>query len=492
MGQLLFRRRGTAAALVAALAASLAAAPDRALARDRGESELSSVGAPEMGGLMDRLFTAFSRTNPDLGKSRTWLHRTDAQAIGALMYEQADIAPMIREFDRGELAPYDHQFRGDMMKAPVMVPIALRAGQPVWLAVNRRPGAPLAADVRRFLAFALGSDGQAVIADTPGFGALPAAAAQAERDKLAGFVAALDPAIPSYRATAAVRGEISSIGSDGMKSLMDRWMDEFARLQPDARRGERWEHPGTLNGFHALLHGLADLAPMGRELWPQEAAGYAAATGIARPLEIRVARGGFNTPQRTTAQVIFVHPDNPVQAITVPQLRGILSDDPAITRWGQLGATGAWADRPIQIYMPPQSSPNAMSIQLSVLGGQPWNKAARAGSISDTASALAGDPAGIAFGGLEEGGPGLKSLAVAPAAGQPAIPADYDTASDGRYPLTRFMYIRLTRRSGEAVRAPLREFLRYVLSREGQQSVVASGYFPLTETELREERAKLD
>lgn len=409
--------------------------PGSAATSDSGESELSSVGAPQMGGLMDALFDAFSRSNPDVRKASTWLHKTDVLVIGALMYEQADMAPMVREFDRAELAPYDHQFRGDMMKAPVMVSIAMRQGRPVWLAFNRRPGAPVAADVRRFLAFVLGGDGQAVIAKLPAFAPLSADQASQERHRLAGFAAALDPAIPAYRSKAMVRGEISSIGSDGMKSLMDRWMDEFARLQPNARRGERWEHFGTLNGFHALMHGLADLAPMGRELWPPEAAAYSSALGIAQPLEIRVARGGFNTPQRTTAQVVFVHADNPVQAMSIQQLRSILCDNPTIVRWGQLGATGAWADRPIRIYMPPQTSPNAMSIQLSVLEGRPWNKSAQAASIAETASNLAHDPDGIAFGGMEEGGPGLKPLAISTAPGEPAIPATYETASSGRYPL---------------------------------------------------------
>ena len=231
---------------------------------------------------------------------------------------------------------------------------------------------------------------------------------------------------------------------------------------------------------------------MGRELWPQEQAAYQAATGVARPLELRVARGGFNTPQRTTAQAIFVHESNPLHEISVPQLRAIFGNNPSITRWGQLGATGAWAERPIRAYMPPIASPNAMSVQMSVLGSQSWNRDARPGSIAETARALANDPDGMGFGGFEEGGPGLKSLAVSPGDRQAAVTATHDTASDGRYPLTRLLYIRLTRRPGTKLAPHLREFLRYILSRQGQEAIVASGYFPLTEAELRQERAKLD
>lgn len=482
-------RRMTVALVLIIIGTSLVPS---AAAQDRDERALSSIGAPELGEAMDALFAAFSQANPDMRKSPVWLHRTDSQSVGALMYELADIAPMIREFDRNELAPYDHQFRGDMMKSPVIVPIALRDGRPVWLAVNRRPGAPFAEDVRRFLNFVLGDAGQALIGKLESFSPLPAAMVRAERERLLGFVARVDPSIPEYRFSGQLRGEIRSVGSDGMKSLMERWMDEFAARHPLVRRGERWEHLGTLNGFHALLSGHTDLAPMGRELWPEEAAAYRAAVGLERPVEIKVARGGFNTPQRTTAQVIFVHPDNPVRQITLAQLRAIFGEHPTITRWGQLGAEGSWTDRPINIYMPPPASPNAMSMQISVLDGRGWDTSARPGSIAETANALAGDQAGIGFGGMEEGVPGLKTLAVAEATDRPAIAPDYEAVSTGRYPLSRYMYIRLTRKPGRALPSHQREFLRYILGRQGQNAIVASGYFPLTETELRAERAKLD
>lgn len=474
------------------IGAAIVACTIPAQAQEHDGRTLSSIGAPEMAGLMDALFAAFVRSNPDMRKSAIWDHRTDRLALGALMYERADMAPMIRQFDRNELAPYDHQFRGDMMKAPVMVSVALREGRPVWLAVNQRPGAPLAEDVRRFLAFALSTQGQAVIAGVAPFAALPMEVAIAESARLNNFVAQLDPGIDEYHAIGKFSGEISSVGSDGMKSLMDRWMNEFTAIYPAVRRGERWEHLGTLNGFHALMAGLTDLAPMGRELWPDEAHAYAEATGVPAPLEIKVARGGFNTPQRTTAQVIFVHKDNPLRSISLARLKEVLSENPKITRWGQLGASGEWADRPIHLYMPPPASPNAMFMQVAVLHGAGWNPAARSASITETANSLADDPQGLGFGGMEEGAPGLRALAVSKGIGDPAIAPDYPSAAAGVYPLTRFMFIRLNRKTGEALPAHTREFLRYILSRQGQRALIASGYFPLTEQELRAERTKLD
>ena len=101
------------------------------------------------------------------------------------------------------------------------------------------------------------------------------------------------------------------------------------------------------------------------------------------------------------------------------------------------------------------------------------------------------DASAIGFGGFEEGGPGLKTLAVAARDGGPYIEADAYTVSSGRYPLTRYLYVRIAQTPGRPLRPPVREFLRYMLSRSAQEPILYSGYFPLTAAEAREELAKL-
>ncbi|AXF25917.1 phosphate ABC transporter substrate-binding protein [Burkholderia pyrrocinia] len=448
---------------------------------------LSSVGDDAMGPLLDAWLVAFERRQPGIRRGPHWRHVGSAAAFGALMFGDADIAPLAREPLPTELQPYAHQFAGDMMKSPLLVRVANLDGHAAYLAVNRRPGAPLPPKVKAFLTFALSDDGQAIVAAQQRFTPLAAADAVQQRATLDGFLPPLDAQLAVYRPVAGLHGAIDSVGSDGMKSLMDTWIDGFTHAQAGARKGDRWEHLGTLNGFHALLAGDTAMAPMGRELWPDERAAYAQIRHEASPLEIRVARGGFNTPQRTTAQAIFVHPDNPLNGITLPQLASILRQNPGVTRWGQLGLTGEWADRPVRIYMPPHVAPNAMSMQIMVLGGGAWNPAVHEGSIDDTARAIARDPGAIGFGGLEEGGPGLKTLTVARRAGEPFYTLDAENAASGRYPLTRYMYIRLNR----PLTAPVKAFLRYILSRDGQEPVRYSAYFPLSAAEAREELAKL-
>ncbi|MES2259519.1 MAG: substrate-binding domain-containing protein [Pseudomonadota bacterium] len=488
-------RRPAVALCVAALLASRAwAQAEAALPAYQAQRQLgaaiSSIGDAGMAPLMDAWLSALQQRQPGLRRGR-WEHRSDAAGAGALMFELADMAPLTRAFAPAETAPYAHQFAGDMMKSPLLVRVAGSAAHPAYIGVNKRPGSPLPVQVAAFLEFALSREGQQIVAAQGQFEPLPAADAEAERARLQAYLATLDPALPHYRRGASVGGAIRSVGSDGMKTLMGRWMRDFEGLQPGVRKGEAWEHLGTLNGFHALLAGETDLAPMGRELWPEERAVYAAVRHQAAPLEIRVARGGFNTPQRTTAQAIFVHPSNPIGRITLQQLAAALGSGQPLTHWGQLGLQGEWADRPLTVYMPPPAAPNAMSMQLMVLRGGAWRGDVHAGSIAETAAAIAADPGAIGFGGLEEGSPSLKTLAVAAQADGPYYEANYDNASSGRYPLTRYMYIRLNRQPGKPLPPQVREFLRYILSREGQEPILYSGYYPLSAEEARQELAKL-
>ena len=466
-----------------AMAAPLVCAADATIMRAP-----SAVGDAALKPALDRLLALYRQRQPASGAPTRWEYGSGARAVGALMFDLADIAPVSRPFAPAEIAPYEHQFHGDMIKEPLVVRIGSIDGKPAGIALNRRPGSPLPARITDFLNLALSEEGQRALAGTPGFTPLDRDAVATERAKLDGFVPALDPALPTYRRAAKLSGPIRSVGSDGMKALMDSWECRFATLQPGVRKGEIWEHLGTLNGFDALLNGQADIAPMGRELWPDELTDWQSVYGPGAPIEIAVARGGYDTPQRTTAQAILVNPANPLRRITLAQLAGIFGANPTITRWGQLGLTGAWADRPIHVRMPPPVAPNAMSMQMMVLRGGGWNGSAVVAPITATAKAIVDDPAAIGFGGLEEGDPALRALDVAGANGD-YVPLDADTASTGRYPLTRLMYIRL---ATGPVPPQVAAFLRFILSRDGQERVRYSGYFPLSAAEAKRELAKLD
>jgi phosphate transport system substrate-binding protein len=231
--------------------------------------------------------------------------------------------------------------------------------------------------------------------------------------------------------------------------------------------------------------------------------------------------------------VILVHKDNPIAKLSIEQLDGIFGAartagmrgfqwTPAAARgaesdirtWGQLGLAGEWADKPIQTYGHAPSGTTRF-FQAKVLGnGDKWNpnyreyvetgskmiadedKAEqRLGLQSMLKNELAKDRYGIAWTVMPQakGVGNVKAIAIAPRGAIAAVVPSRDSFQDRSYPLVRSIYIFLNRKPGIPVDPRLREFLRYVLSREGQQIVADNGsYLPLTATIVREQLGKLD
>jgi len=201
--------------------------------------DLSSIGDAAMKPLMESWYAALRERDPSLERGR-WEHVADVEAISTVMFERAAMAPLARSLTPAETAPYAHQFAGDMMKMPLAIRVATtREGNAAYVLVNKRPGSPLPPRTKQFLEFALSAAGQEIAARTAGFTALAPEVAAQERRKLDGYLASLDPAIAPYRARSPVSGTIRSVGSDGMKSLMDRWMRDFRRVQPGVAPGWR-------------------------------------------------------------------------------------------------------------------------------------------------------------------------------------------------------------------------------------------------------------
>ena len=152
------------AALVASSQLFAAGALDAALAAYESEvavfGEINSEGDGSMARLMLAWMSEFQRKQPGIRRGQRWEHVSGATAFGALMFEIADLAPLAREPLASELAPYAHQFAGDMMKSPLLVRVARAAGMHVYIAVNKRPGSPLPPKVKEFLAFVISRDGQ--------------------------------------------------------------------------------------------------------------------------------------------------------------------------------------------------------------------------------------------------------------------------------------------------------------------------------------------
>jgi phosphate transport system substrate-binding protein len=188
--------------------------------------------------------------------------------------------------------------------------------------------------------------------------------------------------------------------------------------------------------------------------------------------------------------------------------------DQDIRTWGQLGLTGDWAHRQIQTYGHAPSG-TARFFQAKVLGnGDKWNPnyreyvesgskmiadedraEQRLGLQSMLRNELARNRYGIAWTVMPQakGVSGIKLVAIAAREGGTYVVPSKKSFQDRTYPLVRSIYIFLNRAPGKPLDPKLREFLRYVLSREGQQTVARDGsYLPLTASVVREQLGKLD
>jgi len=338
------------------------------------------------------------------------------------------------------------------------------------------------------------------------------------------LLAALIGLLPAYKPQTAVQGTIRNFGSS-LGGLVKSWEDAFARVQPGARFDDKL--PTSDAAIPALVTGVADLAPDGGEATLTENLSFYEVYGYA-PTAITVASGAFDADGKSNGIVVFVNKDNPISRLTVEQLDGIFGAErtagmrgfkwtPADARsaredirtWGQLGLTGEWADKPIQTYGHAPSG-TARFFQLAVLGNaDKWNPNFR--EFVETGSKmmggqsvglkhmlrdeLANDRYGIAWTVLPQsaGIDGIKPVAIAPRGGGSYVFPSRESFQNRSYPLTRSIYIFLNRKAGSPIDPKLKEFLSYILSRDGQEIVAREGgYLPLTAAVAREQLQKLE
>lgn len=321
---------------------------------------------------------------------------------------------------------------------------------------------------------------------------------------LAGSVQA-QSSLPDYLPTQKLSGVLRVSGSDQMAALMQRWELGFRKLHP-AVRFESWLK-GSSSGMYGLEMRTADIALMGRPIHPYERYGVYERAWV-YPVGIEVATGSFDQPHKSPAYAIFVHKSNPLAKLTLPQLDAVFGaergggwnaltwdetaarkKDQTLRTWGQLGLTGEWADRPIHPYGPPNLGAGAITaFQAMVMGGGAiFNEDLR--EYADRRQMIAElekDPQGIAYAALGYRSGGVKPLALAADAAGPYVELSRTSTVDRSYPLARPVYIYYTIDNDKTeiatprVKPLVAEFLRYVLSQQGQQAVKRDrSYLPI-------------
>jgi len=273
---------------------------------------------------------------------------------------------------------------------------------------------------------------------------------------------------------------------------MTAWTRTFSDLQPQAPARIRLRTKFSAEAFDALLRGEVAVAPFARELFPAERARYLEKHGNP-PLLVPVATGTRDTKGGTHAIAIFVHERNPLNRLSVAQLREILTADGTITTWGQLGLDGVWARRKIALHgmtirRETGNPPGIVNfLEQSLLAGRAWrgNPALLAHvdtiggpqALEKIVSAITADESALGYSGFAYAQPGTKTLALSDTDGGPVFTGTADEISRRDYPLTRTIYLCLDR----APSSLAMQFVHHVLGSEGQRLIAedTQKFFPL-------------
>ncbi len=319
--------------------------------------------------------------------------------------------------------------------------------------------------------------------------------------------------LPGYQAEQQVSGTIRIWGyGNGKRGTINRllasWEEGFRKYQPGIHFDTQLF--GNASAIGGLYTGAADLAFMTRDIEPTEVDGYQQALGH-EPFQVSVLTRSLDAGNEGVVAVIFVHKDNPLARLTLAQLDAIFSADHRrgpnkIRLWGELGLTGEWADRPINLYGYNIASDASQFFEQAVMvGSEKWNCCLQEfsdlhgpdGNLIEAGrqilDALAKDRYGIAIATLSHKNPLTKPLPLALEEGGPYYAPSKDTAQERTYPLARAVSIFMNRVPGQPLNPNQKEFLSYILSWEGQAAALRhGGYLPLAPQLAQQERRKME
>jgi phosphate transport system substrate-binding protein len=312
---------------------------------------------------------------------------------------------------------------------------------------------------------------------------------------------------------------------------VDQLAAEFMKFQPEAKVTTS-AIPSSEGGIAALYFNVADVAPMGDDAKITDLMPFYNTYGY-MPTEISVATGGYEKRGSLFAWAIVVNKDNPLNEISLDELTRVFGSersggwelfnndykytskwargaDSNIRKWGQLGLTGDYANHEIETfgYSAPgfatyfernwfhwskKWNPNFMEyVEVKQTTGDAQGlKVASERPLE----ALASNKYAMGIAGLmhAKNYPHLKVLAISPRKGEPAVALTPENVATRKYPLIRDAYFYVNKPPGGKLDPKAREFMRFVLSREGQEVMARVGYYyPLNAAHLREQLKKLD
>ena len=281
----------------------------------------------------------------------------------------------------------------------------------------------------------------------------------------------IDPAVPNYETVSGVSGNLNSIGSDTLNNLMTLWAEGFKKSYPNVN--VQIEGKGSSTAPPALIEGTAQLGPMSRPMKAEEIDLFEKKFGY-KPTEVNVA---------VDALAVFAHKDNPLKGMSMEQVDAIFSSTRKkggadITEWGQLGLD-AWKGRAISLFGRNSASGTYGFFQEHALYKGDFKPSVKEqpGS-SAVVQGVGGDIYALGYSGIGYKTSGVRALPLSSESGD-FFDATYANALSGDYPLARFLIVYVNKKPGEPLDKLTLEFLKFILSKQGQMIVEKDNYFPM-------------
>ena len=284
----------------------------------------------------------------------------------------------------------------------------------------------------------------------------------------------VDPKLADYKKTSGVEGSLKSVGSDTLNNVMALWQEGFGKEYPSVAIGIEGKGSGTAPP--ALISGTAQFGPMSRPMKSGEMDDFEKKYGY-KPTGLRVA---------VDALAVFVNKDNPLKCLSLTQLDAVFSKTRKkggkedIKTWGQLGATGEWASKPISLYGRNSASGTYGYFKEVALGDGDYKDSVKEqpGS-SAVVQGIATDKFAIGYSGVGYKTADVRLLPLSAKDGGTCFEPNSDNAYAGDYPITRFLYVYVNAKPGMKMEPLRAEFVKYVLSKTGQMSVIKDGFYPI-------------
>src|SRR3989337_2489163 len=297
----------------------------------------------------------------------------------------------------------------------------------------------------------------------------------------------VDPEIAPYQKVSGISGNINSIGSDTMNNLMTLWCEGFNKFYPNVRC--QIEGKGSGTAPPALIAGTAQIGPMSRPMKGVETDEFEKKFGY-KPTGIRTSLDSL---------AVYVNKDNPIQCLTMQQVDAIFSktrkcgETEDMTTWGQLGLTGDWANRPISLYGRNSASGTyGYFKEHALFKGDYKDEVKEQPGSASVVQGVTEDRYGIGYSGIGYMTSGVHALPLSLKEGETFKEPTMDNVLNGSYPLARFLYLYINKSPNKPLDPLVREFCKYIFSKEGQEIVIKDGYMPIPAKVLKEELSKLE